>query len=122
MERESISRKKAILALSMMVIGANARKIANYEEPNCNVYDAEGACSKCSYRFWMTEEGRCRQVSDQCRTFKEDCGDCTSCYLGYSLSGRDCVLGNAVETVQIVQSEDESDSDSADSESKSRNS
>ena len=85
MERELISRKKAILALSMMVIGANARKIANYEEPNCNVYDAEGACSKCSYRFWMTEEGRCRQVSDQCRTFKEDCGDCTACYVGYSL-------------------------------------
>lgn len=31
MERDSVSRKKALLALGMMAVGANSTKIANWQ-------------------------------------------------------------------------------------------
>lgn len=80
--------------MGMMMAGANAKKMTNYQEPNCNVYAADGSCEICSFRFWMTEERQCVQVSDQCKSWCKENGDCTSCYLGYSLSNGECVIAN----------------------------
>ena len=82
--------------MGMMMVGANSKKIANYLEPNCNTYAADGSCDECSFRFWMTEEGRCIQVNDQCKHWCDYNGDCTECYLGYALHNGECVLPSAI--------------------------
>jgi hypothetical protein len=52
---QSHSKKKTIVFLFMMLIAGvtsvNIRLLADID-PNCNAYNADGSCSKCSYRFY----------------------------------------------------------------------
>lgn len=95
MKRQSLSNKKALLALSLVTLGACNKKIGNYQEPNCNKYNhTDGTCEVCSYKFWMTSEGRCVQVSDMCKTWRPENGHCTSCFPSFSLKNGKCASGN----------------------------
>ncbi len=52
-------------------------------------------CLQCSTRYYLSRQGNCRQVSDQCNTYNSVTGACLTCYSGYRLNGTACVLSNA---------------------------
>lgn len=96
MKKEPCLRKVILLALTLMIIGVNTEVVRNLQttEPNCNVYNADGSCDICSFRYWKNSSGNCRQVSDQCQTWSEFNGRCTSCYRGYGLNNDGtCTVG-----------------------------
>ena len=54
------------------------------QDPNCNEYNADNSCKKCSYRYFCSSNTRlCTQVSDFCETWSEANGDCITCYTSY---------------------------------------
>jgi hypothetical protein len=61
--------------------------------PAC-VQMGTGLCSQCAFRYYYFN-GNCVPVSDLCNTWDNYTGGCTTCYMGYSLSGTVCVLGTA---------------------------
>ena len=54
-------------------------------------------CLACSNNWVFNNNGVCVPVSDQCQTY-DLAGNCVSCYKGYNLSARKCVLA-PIETV-----------------------
>ena len=44
------------------------------------------------FRF-VLENGACKAVSDQCKTWNVSTGACLSCYDGWTLSNGACVVG-----------------------------
>ena len=64
--------------------------IGTSSDVNCRTY--QGAiCSVCFTNFFVSTDGRCKQVSPLCKNFSQTTGGCTSCYQGYELSGDNCV-------------------------------
>ncbi len=59
MRKESLLDQKLLICLVLMIVGTYAGRICGYMEPNCHKYRPDGSCECCSYRFWMTSEGRC---------------------------------------------------------------
>lgn len=51
------------------------------------------SCIQCS-KAWYFSNGVCTPVSDQCRTWSNTTGACLTCYNGYLLNGRNCVVDN----------------------------
>lgn len=104
MERKQSINKKTLGLMGLMMIGAKAggmdcEKVGKFQESNCNLYDQDtGVCLRCSYRYWMRPNATCVQVSDQCQTWCETNGDCTSCYGGYALYNGQCILATQVVT------------------------
>ena len=92
MKKESLLNQKLLVCLVLMIVGTYAGRVCGFMEPNCHKYRPDGSCECCSFRFWMTPEGRCVQVSDQCKDWCRMTGKCTCCYLGYVLENGCCVL------------------------------
>ena len=60
----------------------------------CAEWDLQNlACLRCS-EHWVSVNGICVPVSDQCRTNDAN-GACTACYRGYNLDNGQCVLAPA---------------------------
>ena len=58
-------------------------------DPGCRVFN-NNECVECSFRFYFDDNRICRKVSDLCREWDEENGDCTSCYVGYELMDGKC--------------------------------
>lgn len=67
--------------------------------PNCAQVAANGACLKCAYRYWSSN-GVCVKVDDQCKSWNDYNGQCTSCYDGYELYNGACYVKKQVLPVQ----------------------
>ena len=52
-----------------------------------------GVCLRCAFRYFNFN-GICKVVSDQCSSWNQNTGACTSCYGGYRLSDFSCVIDN----------------------------
>lgn len=65
--------------------------IRNLAVENCKTHNAAGACTECIFRY-VLDNGACKKVSDQCKTWNATSGACTSCYDGWNLSNGACVL------------------------------
>jgi hypothetical protein len=58
-----------IILLIICVMSEGARKLQAFD-PNCNSYNSDGSCKKCSFRFFNnTKTGFCTKVSDLCATW-----------------------------------------------------
>ncbi len=70
---KEISKKKTLMFLFMLLVaGVSSANLATSEhkDPNCNEYDATGACTRCAYRYYMNKDTMlCAQVSDLCETW-----------------------------------------------------
>ncbi len=64
-------------------------------DPNCAEF-FQGLCLKCSTGFIFMDNGLCGLVNSNCKTYNNITGQCTSCYVGYQVSGGICVNGTAV--------------------------
>lgn len=75
---------------AMLASSANADVI----RPGCGQVDASNNCAQCYFRY-VLKDGNCVAVSDQCKTWDNSTGDCTSCYDGWTLASGQCsVPGN----------------------------
>ena len=54
-------------------------------------WDANNVCLTCSARFYFNDKNVCTPVSDQCYTWNSN-GECASCYGGYVLNGKECIV------------------------------
>jgi len=74
-----------------LTVGTNLKrsKLGNWKEVNCHTYDSEGYCLNCSYRYYFDSDMTCKAISDQCKTFSNDNGQCQSCYDGFKLNQSD---------------------------------
>lgn len=68
------------------VMAGNLRKLEQY---NCLAFDADGKCTSCIPRTYL-KDGDCLAVSDQCKTWNDSTGECTSCYDGWNLNTGKC--------------------------------
>jgi hypothetical protein len=64
-----------------------------YTDPNCAKYDSDNNCLQCSFRYYFNSNRICTKISDQCNTWSDSTGACTSCYVGFRLFASTCVLG-----------------------------
>lgn len=64
--------------------GGSSGGSGNTSVANCSQYDSKGACTQCYFRY-VVKDGKCVAVSDQCKTWDNKTGDCTSCYDGWKL-------------------------------------
>ncbi len=58
-------------------------------------------CVKCSAKWFFytapnSTQRQCRQISDDCREWNTETGECTSCYKGYALANGACALDSSV--------------------------
>ena len=67
---------------------------ANNFDPNCNKFEGD-ICVKCSVRYFLGQDGKCKNVDPSCRDYDERNGDCTSCYSGYEVRGGKCLAAQA---------------------------
>lgn len=58
---------------------------------NCQVGDMYNFCLKCKPGFYINT-GNCLKANDQCKTFNLNTGACETCYDGFVVRNRDCVL------------------------------
>lgn len=62
-------------------------------DSNCAKYDSTlKRCIQCATRYFLNSSSLCQSVSDQCQTFDNRTGYCTSCYQGYLLQNGQCLL------------------------------
>lgn len=58
----------------------------------CITYN-NNLCTQCSAGYFLNKATNlCKQVDPLCKTFNPDNGACTTCYLGYSVSGLTCAV------------------------------
>ena len=85
MSKSNLILKSALIVVAVMVAGvatANIRTLA-WDDPFCSSFSADGTCClKCSYHYFMDKNGKCCPVSDQCKTWDDKTGKCTSCFTG----------------------------------------
>jgi len=64
MKKDSSLNLKTLMAFGLLMILANTQIIRNlqYTEPNCNAYNEDGSCDRCSFRYWKTSACKCKQV------------------------------------------------------------
>ena len=78
-----------LVASLALVSNARMGNLRNLEQYNCLTYNADGKCTTCIPRT-VLKDGDCVAVSDQCKTWSEVSGDCTSCYDGWNLNSGKC--------------------------------
>ena len=60
----------------------------------CSAFDQNGNCIRCSDRYYNNvNTGSCAKVSDFCRTWDQNNGNCLTCYTGFELINGSC-FGN----------------------------
>ncbi len=59
-------------------------------DANCAEFFGD-ICLKCSKGFIFLDNGKCGLVDPSCQNFSIMTGECTSCYMGYSLSFGKCI-------------------------------
>ena len=52
---------------------------------NCNQFDANNICVKCSSGYFF-DTGSCIKIDDSCKDFDLDIKVCKQCYSGYTLN------------------------------------
>lgn len=62
-------------------------------DPNCRTFN-NNICIECSKGSIFNIFGVCIIVDPSCLTFDENDGACTSCYPGYTVSGKNCLKAN----------------------------
>lgn len=72
------------------------KAVEGEKDPNCKTFN-NGVCVSCSKGAIFNQNGKCIIIDPSCFTFNDQTGDCTSCYPGYSVSGRVCVVSNTTE-------------------------
>jgi hypothetical protein len=65
--------------------------VSSNSDPYC-INRQGAACLKCAAGYFLSQTRICEQVNPLCRTSNQITGDCVSCYEGYQMSGRTCVL------------------------------
>ena len=66
-------------------------------DPNCKTFN-NNVCSECSQGAIFNNQRVCIIVDPSCVTFDERDGSCTSCYAGYEIIGKACVLSENKDT------------------------
>lgn len=69
--------------------GSDGAGITN-RDPNCIKY-TNGVCTACSNRYYFSTSNQCIPINPLCKDYLPD-GSCTSCYPGYQVSGKSCVI------------------------------
>ena len=64
------------------------RDIAETIDRGCKSFE-NSKCKECSIRWYFDEKKVCQPVDDNCRKWKDN-GECTGCYMGYSLKDNKC--------------------------------
>ena len=65
------------------------------QDLGCRTWDwANQICFECSQNWFFREGTGCVPINDQCRTSNEN-GECTACYVGYTLTNGACNLAEA---------------------------
>ena len=67
-------------------------------DPNCNLRSLSGSCLQCIASYYLSENGYCTAANPLCRTFNISTGACLTCYQGYIISGKTCVLATGDNT------------------------
>lgn len=75
--------------------GDCALTTASNSDVNCKTTNSNG-CAEC-YSGYYAKVGKCEKLNILCQTSNNQTGACTSCYQGYALSNRDCVLGTSAD-------------------------
>ena len=65
-----------------------------FKDPNCLQFNLNNICMECANRFYLASDNKCMPVNPLCKTSSPANGACLTCYPGYTLSGRDCVVGS----------------------------
>ena len=78
------SKVTCLLVLFLFVAVMSAGKnLLVTNDPNCNEYNSDATCKCCSFHFYKNlATGYCTPVSDQCSTWCNETGVCTSCFPG----------------------------------------
>jgi len=67
-----------------------------FQDPNCQKFDnSKTTCITCSSNFFLSADGKCKQINPICKTADQNTGACLSCYPGYVLQGQTCSVGAA---------------------------
>ena len=74
-----------------------AQAKAQEGDPNCKTFN-NNVCTECSKGAIFNSLMICIIVDPSCFTFDERDGSCTSCYPGYEVKGRACILSNITDT------------------------
>lgn len=75
------------------VLTDNGACVVNQDFPTdkgCKTWEGV-TCTECSFSYVFNLVGSCISVSDQCKTYNETNGECTSCYHGYSVVNGSCI-------------------------------
>jgi len=72
-----------VMALIMAVLTQNG----------CIAHNANNVCTACAGGFYLDVNNVCQTANDLCKT-SDNTGACSSCYGGYIISGRNCVIDN----------------------------
>lgn len=54
---------------------ASMGNLRSLDVENCRFHNAAGECTECIFRY-ILDDGACRAVSDQCKTWNATSGDC----------------------------------------------
>ena len=65
--------------------------IAPVTDPYCNLFQ-DSKCVKCAFGYFFNAEGKCKQADPNCRSFNDTNGECLSCYPGFMLKAKVCVV------------------------------
>ena len=66
----------------------------NSGDSNCNQFDSNGNCVKCSTGFYFNINLVCTQIDTNCQSFDSINKVCTACYVGYQLSSNQCIVNS----------------------------
>ena len=62
-------------------------------DPFCKKIEG-GLCTECAKGTFFNAQGKCQVIDPLCKTFNPADGACTTCYTGYEVSGKTCVVSS----------------------------
>lgn len=72
--------------------------IQNISDSNCNNFNSNGVCTKCSSGYYFNNLNICTKIDDNCQNFNIATLTCLGCYSGYALN----IFNQCVKNVQNV--------------------
>lgn len=67
-------------------------------DPNCNTFKGD-SCIKCSLKYYLNSNGKCKAVDPSCKTFDNTNGNCLSCFAGFEVSNGSCLVSKIKATI-----------------------
>lgn len=67
-------------------------------DPNCNQFNTNGVCTKCSNGYYFNNLNVCIKIDDNCKSFNIASAICVGCYPGYDLNN----LNQCIESVSNI--------------------